>query len=315
MAGETELRPLPRIHERRTTGPRAWRCACVTQVACAAAGMVLKKRGSWACAREPLRKPVGMPRSAGNKTRGLLVGAVPRVLFRPGATCRRKSLCSGRPPLTSALAIGVSHLASGQQRAGAAPATRRARVQVGGMLRLRRQARIAEHARRRPCCRHARRWRRAAARAARRCTSPPAGNARRSGAHPRLRCRHRRRPAPCRARRRRCGPRPAWAIAAGPVIPVHDQGFGLGVRGASLMTARGAAAWRDRRLAPLARPSPATPVIPPALPVPSAAPCPCDPLPCPAPPPSCRRRAGHAPTRPAADSRVSVAIRYRCFHL
>ena len=128
MAGETELRPLPRIHERRTTGPRAWRCACVTQVACAADGMVLRrKEAPWACAREPLRKPVGMPRSAGNKTRGLLVGAVPRVLFCRAQLAPTEIIMQRPPDLTSALAIGVSHLASDQQRAGAAPARRRAR--------------------------------------------------------------------------------------------------------------------------------------------------------------------------------------------
>ena len=113
MAGETELRPLPRIHERRTTGPRAWRCACVTQVACAAAGMVLlEARRNAAIGRQQNPRPASRCSSAGSVSAGRNLP-------------RRKSLCSGRPPLTSALAIGVSHLASGQQRRGAAPATRR----------------------------------------------------------------------------------------------------------------------------------------------------------------------------------------------
>ena len=176
-----------------------------------------KKRGSWACAREPLRKPVGMPRSAGNKTRGLLVGAVPRVLFRPGATCPDGNhyAAAARPSQALWRSACRTWPAASSARRRSAGNKGGARVQVGGMLRLRRQARIAEHAAPAACCRHARRWRRAAARAARRCTSPPAGNARRSGAHPRLRCRHRRRPAPCRARRRRCGPRPAWGDSRG----------------------------------------------------------------------------------------------------
>ena len=264
----------------------------------------------------PGASSVGMPRSAGNKnprpaSRCSSAGSVSAGRNLP----RRKSLCSGRPP-SQALWRSACRT---WPAASSAPAQRRqqggARVQVGGAAR---QARIAEHGRAGGCCRHARRWRRAAARAARRCTSPPAGNARRSGAHPRLRCRHRRRPAPCRARGGDAAHAQLGAIAAGPVIPVHDQGFGLiGFRGRRARHDRARRRRRrDRRLAPLARPSPATPVIPPALPVPSAAPCPCDPLPCPAPPPvlpAPRRR--HAPTRPAADSRVSVAIRYRCFHL
>ena len=126
MAGETELRPLPRIHERRTTGPRAWRCACVTQVACAADGMVLRRKRLLGMRPGASSKTVGMPRSAGNKTRGLLVGAVPRVLFWPGATCPDGNhyAAAARPSQALWRSACRTWPATSSAR-GAAPATRR----------------------------------------------------------------------------------------------------------------------------------------------------------------------------------------------
>ena len=94
-------------------------------------------RTEWSCEKEA---PGHAPGSLFKTCRNAAIGRQqnPRPASRcssagsvwPGATCPTEIIMQRRPTLTSALAIGVSHLASDQQRAGAAPATGGARVQA-----------------------------------------------------------------------------------------------------------------------------------------------------------------------------------------